>query len=203
MTFLFLFSGAWNYWWPNYDADLRKILVVDRTLLKRAEKYLLKLTTPIASKLMDYEKNKTEDGLNSYVTYVGIQVRRGDKSVSHDGWQLPVASYFRKAMDYFKKKFPKDNLIFIVVSEGKRWAELNIQGPDVVHSTLSNDLVELALLSKCDHLIMSSGTFSWWAAWLTGGHVVYYKDHTRPGSDVASWFNDNEFFLPHWVPIGD
>ena len=54
-------------------------------------------------------------------------------------------------------------------------------GKDVIHSTSPEDLLELALLTLCDHGVISSGTFSWWAAYLTGEEVVYFRDHLQPG----------------------
>ena len=38
---------------------------------------------------------------------------------------------------------------------------------------------DFVLLQSCDHVIMTVGTFGWWAAWLTSqrrGTVMYYKD---------------------------
>ena len=41
---------------------------------------------------------------------------------------------------------------------------------------------DLALLASCDHTVMATGTFSWWAAWLANGTTVYYANFPRRGS---------------------
>ena len=61
--------------------------------------------------------------------------------------------------------------------------------------------VDLAVLASCDHIIMSTGTYGWWAAWLTGGVVVYYKYPAREGSLYSKHFNGDDFFPPHWIPM--
>ena len=61
--------------------------------------------------------------------------------------------------------------------------------------------VDLAVLAGCDHFIMSMGTYSWWAGWLTGGIVVYYRHPAREGSRYSKIFNHADFFPPHWVPL--
>ena len=128
-----------------------------------------------------------------------MQIRRGDKVKKENGWQMPGKSYFHNAMDYFRQKYA--NIVFIVVSEDKNWAKENIIGDDVIYSTSESDLLELALLTLCDHMIMSVGTFSWWAAYLAGGDAVYYPNHVRPNSTISRIFNDTQYFLPHWKPI--
>ncbi|KAK7095362.1 uncharacterized protein [Littorina saxatilis] len=64
-------------------------------------------------------------------------------------------------------------------------------------------IVHMGFLASCDHVIMTVGTFGWWAAYLSGGHVTYYDGYPRPGSEVAEGFDRNDFYLPDWVPLGD
>ena len=130
-------------------------------------------------------------------TLVGIHVRRGDKVDSE--YILPGKDYFTRAMDHFKRKYK--HTYFIVVSEDKKWGQKNVIGDDILHSTSSSDLIELTLLSLCDHTIMSVGTFGWWAAYLAGGDVVYYRDHVPKNSELSSFYYNSRYFLPHWIPL--
>ncbi|XP_070211529.1 galactoside alpha-(1,2)-fucosyltransferase 1-like [Littorina saxatilis] len=63
--------------------------------------------------------------------------------------------------------------------------------------------VDLVVLGSCDHFIMSVGTFGWWAGWLTGGTVVYYKYPAKEGSKLRRKMNydDHDFFPPNWIPM--
>ena len=173
---------------------------MSEALQNRSRSYLFQLAT---SKNISLESRKKtlKSGISKNLRdnvpiLVGIQVRRGDKVNNPHGWLVPPREYFTRAMEHFKKKFKK--IYFVVASEDKNWAKANIVGKDVLLSSSPDDLLELALLTLCDHTIMSVGTFSWWAAFLAGGDVVYYKNHTRPNTRAGNVYNDDQFFLPHW-----
>jgi galactoside 2-L-fucosyltransferase 1/2 len=60
---------------------------------------------------------------------------------------------------------------------------------------------DLAIISSCNHVVMSVGTFGWWGSFLNmqGGHTIYYS---KPDSD---WENKkiipDDHFPPNWVGI--
>ena len=116
------------------------------------------------------------------------------------GWAPPEKPYFDTAMNYFRSKHNK-TVYFVVVAEDKNWARSNVVGKDIIYSTSSEDLLKLALLTLCDHGMISVGTFGWWAAYLTGGDVVYFRDHIIPNSGTSRFVNNTQFFLPHWKPL--
>lgn len=60
----------------------------------------------------------------------------------------------------------------------------------------------MAILSLCDHVVMTVGTFGWWGAWLSRGTVVYCKDFPKPGSiiDKNALFRD-ELYPPNWIGL--
>ena len=63
--------------------------------------------------------------------------------------------------------------------------------------------VHLAVLGKCNHVIMSVGTFGFWAGYLSGGDVIYYTPPYKKGSPLDIQFSGDDFFLPKWIGIGD
>ena len=167
----------------------------------RARKYLFDL-----AKAQNIRLEKRQGTLQSGISpklvadmpvLVGLQVRRGDKVKS--GWAPPEKPFFDNAMNYFRSKYK--TVYFVVVSQDKNWGRSNVVGKDVIYSTSSEDLLEFALLTLCDHGIISVGTFSWWAAYLTGGEVVYFRDHVIPNTRTARFFNNTQYFLPHWKPM--
>ena len=61
----------------------------------------------------------------------------------------------------------------------------------------------MATLSKCQHLIMSVGTFGWWAGFLTGGDVIYYTPPFREGAPLGRGFSEDDYYPPRWIGMGD
>ncbi|XP_070623022.1 galactoside alpha-(1,2)-fucosyltransferase 2 isoform X2 [Erythrolamprus reginae] len=111
-------------------------------------------------------------GERQKVTYVGVHVRRGDYvQVMPQTWKGVVADkgYLEKAMDYFRKKYP--NPIFVVTSNGMEWCKKNIDASrgDVHFAEDGKETSpgkDFALLSHCNHTIMTIGTFGIWAGYL-------------------------------------
>ena len=65
--------------------------------------------------------------------------------------------------------------LLIVISDDKRWCKSNINRNNTVISPFNTPYADLALMTLCDHVIITSGTVGWWGAWLSNGNVVYYK----------------------------
>ena len=149
--------------------------------------------------------------LRRYFVRVGIHVRRGDvleeRKIQY-GYTTPNETYFRKAMRYFKDRY--DRVQFIVCSKDMAWSKRNIvQEPhddstvNVRYSVGRSAGADLAILSNCDHVIMSTGTYGWWAAWLANGTSVYYQDWPRVNSTLYEEFEREDFFPPNWIPMDD
>ncbi|XP_076436367.1 galactoside alpha-(1,2)-fucosyltransferase 1-like isoform X1 [Babylonia areolata] len=138
-------------------------------------------------------------------TLVGVHVRRGDYLKPEEvkvGRRMAPADYFLRAMTYFRDRFP--NVTFVVLSQDPDWFRVQVTSAgDVIMQSLSaTPEVDMELLSRMDHLIISVGTFSWWSAYKSKGSVVYYKDFRAPGSVFAQKFqNITDFFLPEWIPM--
>jgi len=139
---------------------------------------------------------------------VGIQVRRGD--VLRDdkikfGYTTPDERYFAHAMRYFVDRF--ERIQFIVASNDIDWCRQKLANlwttlrhrVNVTFVTPRSAGKDLAVVASCEHVIMSTGTFGWWAAWLARGVTIYYADWPRNGSTLASIFSREDFFPPTWI----
>jgi len=74
---------------------------------------------------------------------------------------------------------------------------------DVVHSENHDPGFDLALMSLCcDGVIMSTGSYGWWGAWLANKTTVYYSNWPRTYSYVSSIMKREDYFPPDWIPIG-
>ena len=61
----------------------------------------------------------------------------------------------------------------------------------------------MSIISSCDHVITTTGTFSWWLGYLSKGIVLYYKNFAREGSWLKTTQFDNmdDYFLPEWIGL--
>ncbi|CAH1792447.1 unnamed protein product [Owenia fusiformis] len=136
------------------------------------------------------------------ITLVGVHVRRADMSTpgaQADGYTVPRMSYFEKAMEYFRQNYT--NVKFIICSDDIGWCEENMNFQDVIISKGHSPIVDLAILSKCNHNIISTGSFGWWGAYLAGGQTVYYGYWPKPGSQLSKTVVKNDYFPPQWIPM--
>ena len=192
---------SWKYLLP-FEDELRVMLQLDTGLLQSLQTKLqaIERQIPIPS--------PGEGG----PIFVGLHVRRGDllqQPAMKEGFKLSGLNYISKAMDYFRKRYPTSQ--FVVRSDDIKWCRENIRGSDVHlpletgHSISYNMLLplqeavaDLALLSLCNHTIITVGTFGWWAAFLADGETVYYKDAYKHGSNMDIKVNPSDFYMPHW-----
>ena len=64
--------------------------------------------------------------------------------------------------------------------------------------------VDMAILSSCDSVIISTGTFGWWSAYLNVNatpDIYYYKHWPAPGSVMEKMTNKSEYFMKSWTAL--
>ena len=142
---------------------------------------------------------------------VGVHVRRGDVVLPGNirfGFCTPNASYYHTAMRYFTARY--DRVQFVVVTNDWTWTRQNVvyqpmPGEDwswrvnVTYAVGKTRGDDFTVLASCDHVIMSTGTFGWWGAWMADGMTVFYKHWPRAGSAFYRGFKYDDFFLPSWI----
>jgi len=131
---------------------------------------------------------------------VGIHVRRGDMTEDFSrnyGYVTAPADYFSKAINYFKTHY--DCVVFIVCTNDIKWARENLSQDRLMFSVGNSAGLDLAILSLCDHLIVSVGSFGWWAAWLSNGTSIYYDKWPRPLSQLEYQVEKQDYFPTHWI----
>ncbi|XP_054566629.1 galactoside alpha-(1,2)-fucosyltransferase 1 isoform X2 [Eptesicus fuscus] len=140
-------------------------------------------------------------------TFVGVHVRRGDYvEIMPQRWKGVVAdrAYLRAAMDWFRARHEAP--VFVVTSNGMAWCRENVDASrgDVVFAgdgVEGSPAKDFALLTQCNHTVMTIGTFGFWAAYLAGGDTVYLANFTLPDSPFLKIFRPEAAFLPEWVGI--
>lgn len=101
---------------------------------------------------------------------IGVHLRRGDRGPGGRGFSplssLP-ASYYRRAA----RSFPAgaNFLVFSDTPEDISWCRNHLglaDGANVSFGEGRDAILDMFALAHCDHVILSSGTFSWWAGYL-------------------------------------
>lgn len=194
--FLDGYLQSWRYF-DHVRSDLHKQFKFPQKVTDKVDQFFLQAV----AKYKDHYGNQDAQA----ITFIGVHVRRGDyltESNVNNGYVVAPAKYFDRAIKYFESKFK--NIIFVVTTDEPEWTEDNIASDKslVVFSNWK-DLPshDMCLLSKCNHTIMSVGTFGWWGGWLAGGDVTYYKDFPRSHSSIDKYFKKSDFYLPHWIAI--
>ena len=182
---------SWKYF-NCCVAELRRQLVFRPSIKQQIDNNIEKLLRKFGI------KSRTN------VTLIGVHVRRGDMRGRHQqqyGFQVANGNYLRKAVHHFSNY---TNKVFIVCSDDSTWPRKNMpEGHRVEYIHGNAPEVDLGILSASDHVISTVGTFGWWAGFLSGGTVIYYKWPAKEGTTKRKRFGKDysEFFLPQWIGL--
>ncbi|XP_042881447.1 galactoside alpha-(1,2)-fucosyltransferase 2-like [Penaeus japonicus] len=107
---------------------------------------------------------------------VGFHIRRTDyekHAKKMFGATLPGEKYFQRALDYYRKKF-SNNVLFVAASDDMDFIHSKLKGEiDVFFAPGTSAAFDMALLSSCNHSIITMGSYGFWTGYLAGGEVVY------------------------------
>ena len=149
----------------------RKMMIRGNCYIKgwfQNEKYFNNIRSELLKEFVPRNKIKIRKELKRALEddeSVAVHVRRGDYvKIKHD----LSAAYYMKAIDYIKKVYK--NPIFLIFSDDLQWVKQNMDIKSrfiyVNENGKLQDFEELFIMSRCKSNIISSSTFSWWAAWL-------------------------------------
>lgn len=179
------------HYFSNYTKEIKRQYVFRKNIQDKADMIFKSIC----------EKHGIKDRKTK--TLIGVHVRRGDMVKDRQsGYNVAPRDYLYRAVKYFKDKYK--NTIFLVITNGMKWTKQNMPKDVTIEYIGSySPAVELATATKCDHFITTIGSFSWWAGWLTGGEVVYYKWPAKDGSKYRSLFSSDysDYFPPTWIGI--
>jgi galactoside 2-L-fucosyltransferase 1/2 len=119
--------------------------------------------------------------------------------------------YLRKSLKYMIDRFNGQCLLFIVCSDDMKWTQSRFPvllsnvtvsdssscQPEVAFSVNRTAAQDLAILSGCNHTVITIGTYGWWAAYLAGG-VTVYCDKYPPSGKIPLMVRQDDLYLPTW-----
>jgi hypothetical protein len=92
---------------------------------------------------------------------VSLHVRRGDYLLHPNFHPTCSLDYYRTAISTYNS-----DAKFLVFSDDPQWCKTNFQGDRFYFLDTQSDLVDLKIMTMCDHHIIANSSFSWWGAWL-------------------------------------
>ncbi|PVD32100.1 hypothetical protein C0Q70_07528 [Pomacea canaliculata] len=106
-------------------------------------------------------------------------------------------------MDYVRQRFR--DVTFVISSDDVKWCKeqfANISDVTVLQAN-SPPAVDMMTLASLDHMIMTVGTYGWWASFLNPGITVYYRDFVKPGTPLSRHFSPNgtDHYCPTWISL--
>lgn len=201
-----------RYFYPHADEFVRKIFNFSSTTNRVALSYF----NSIRNKISREFKWKDDD-----YEFVCMAVRRGDKtnknaSPIYSKWALSVEYYKLAIQSMRMKSIKKKMAIFVSVGgsisnselEGDRkWLKREIIDPLTTSSLKfvtdfdfqsANSFVSMKLISSFPNIIVSSSSFSWWAAYLSNDAYV-----VAPKLIYSSMmtFTPSDYYPPGWELI--
>ncbi|XP_005108963.1 galactoside alpha-(1,2)-fucosyltransferase 2 [Aplysia californica] len=185
-TYLVGYFQSWKYYNHIRQKLLDKYFVFHENIQKAAERYIANVLE---------ERNKKG------AVVVAIHVRRGDFVRQRvKGFTVAPIPYYYRAMAYFRKKF--DNIMFIICTNDFVWAETYLDsGPDIHYSHETDGALDLAIMVNSNHIIITSGSYSWWAGYLVRGEVVYYAGYPKPNTIIGNQTVKADYYPPWWKPL--
>ena len=132
----------------------------------------------------------SHENINKSENYSKEQIRYINKSVDFIRNKVPDSKFYLWSNDYSNIK--NENFNF----------EVNFVDTSKYENNLDIRALNLFLLSKCKHFIVTPSTFSWWGAWLGEN-----KDSIilRPNPNFFSLFkvNNLDFWPKNWIEINE
>ena len=138
----------------------------------------------IAKKLNEYDISKNS---------LGISVRRGDfLMLQHNHCVLSIDYYQESINEYFQNNIDS----IYVFSDDIPWCK-QVFGDSVFYVD-DSPAVQLFLMTKMKHFIMSNSTFAWWGAYLNqnNGIIIAPDPWLGPAYDTS---NTNDIYHPSWI----
>ena len=187
------YRQSWKYFGSQLQRDaVRKMFHFAPRFEENAEK-----TLASANKMFSNIKE---------LIFIGLHMRLNDSVKHWLGFRVANESFYITVLKKASMHFNRANsTIFIATSDSPNSAKRKLERVEHMYNIFwlngSSGEEVMAVLSKCNHSIISGGTFGFWAAWLAGGTTFYFDKYCRPNTYFAKFFISKNFYLPEWIPV--
>lgn len=181
----YLFSGYFQSpkYFEKYETEIKKCF-------EFKDEYVLKTN--------DYYKAYTQDGKK----LCGIHIRLCD--IRHESnwlYSLPSSNFVSKAIDRMRKHEP--NIRFLICSNDMEYCKIlfsKLFPEDTVYFE-KNHFEDFIMLSRCDHNIITPGSFGWWTAYLNSNPAKLVIGFHPIFSSVGEYkgTNETDYYPKEWI----
>lgn len=142
--------------------------------------------------------------------FIGAHMRRGDftdPGKQSFGHSPATTDYLHRAVEYFDTHMSYSTpfkLVYVIVGNDYVWnlnSTRNITKNALTVWKPNTREMDLCILTKCNHTIISAGSYGWWAGYLADGNATYMKNQCRPGSSLCNEFTMEDYIVPEWVAL--
>lgn len=130
---------------------------------------------------------------------IAVSVRRGDFVGNPNYAQIPARYYLMGLLDAVPD-WTEYNILFF--SDDLDYCRAHFSGMPNVHFITGSDIEQLAVMTMCQHFVISNSTFSWWGAWL--GEVedsVVIRPPLNFAGPLAEKNNEADFWPSRWKVV--
>jgi len=133
---------------------------------------------------------------------ISMHIRRGDYLKLSKIYAILQKEYYDKAISHFSG----DSLL-VVFSDDINWCKQNLNYKNMFFveniqiDNLEQEVIEIQLISMCDHNIIANSSFSWWGAWLN-------ENENKKVIAPKKWFKDEkknreikDIYCENWITI--
>ncbi len=118
-------------------------------------------------------------------------------------YTTPTADFLIRALTYLKATF--DSLV-IIISNNIQWSkDLYIKELALFYPIFleNSDLIDMALLTIAEKVIITSSSFGWWGAYLNSkAQVIAIEPWFNPNGQLAA-YDTSGLYLPNWIKMAN
>ncbi|XP_055337362.1 galactoside alpha-(1,2)-fucosyltransferase 1-like [Paramacrobiotus metropolitanus] len=189
------YGQSWKYF-HGVAPEIRALLTLKEAIQRQAINAILE-----GLQSLRLRGTLSRGSHNQQPVRVGIHVRRGDivnnAGFAAHGHVAATEEYLLRMALRMQRRYP--HAVFFVLSNDLEYCRRLFREPNVVFVAGKPATVDLAVMTFMDVLVLSVGSYGWWAAYLSDAQeVVYFKDWPRNGSEFARGLAAEDYFLPAW-----
>lgn len=149
-------------------------------------------------------KDKIRDTFSSSKTMkktIGVHVRRGDYLLNENKkyFKNCEIKYYIDSISFISTELNIKEFDVLVFSDDIQWCKKNLSFGPKTKFINRDELSDFKMMSRCEHLIISNSTYSWWAAYIN-------SSSNRIICAPKYWYSDTKknFQYPeNWILINN